>query len=453
MTFRLWKWQPIQWFQYTSLLRCWDAMMLDAGVNLPQHTIFFRFVAWCFLGSCFVDEPWRTFGMRVAIFGSIPGTWNSETMIGRINFPIIPRLNLDRVDLAGFSVYPCGWVWDYKRLSGCDVCSEEISLNSEKIPYKMKFETDFGKELAWCETKCKTHCGHPFWYQMTRFIIGINLWVFAILVCYFRGPVFSKYAPREAETKKTIGISMVASYDLCIDLPRKSQKFQKVGQFGMTIGNNFRNIGTILWFAILDLNLLSTCIVCSSIKHILDKFFSIKICSFCLKGKIETTIIGTQRFFQKCHPLFVGINNFKGFVRVDEHHWKNETIRVEPWWTRGFCHVLPCCREGKNEMNFRRLVVCRVRHFFQNMCEAVPGEEWQEMFGFRRVRMLHFQNAKQFPGSAVWDVRVSWRKLGISGTQGDVGDVGFGTFESKVSDPNCPIRFRYVWCSAWKLGG
>ena len=104
-------------------------------------------------------------------------------------------------------------------------------------------------------------------------------------------------------------------------------------------------------------------------------------------------------------------------------------------------------------MNFRRLVVCRVRHFFQNMCEAVPGEEWQEMFGFCRVRMLHFQNAKQFPGSAVWDVRVSWRKLGISGTQGDVGDVGFGTFESKVSDPNCPIRFRYVWCSAWKLGG
>ena len=29
----------------------------------------------------------------------------------------------------------------------------------------------------------------------------------------------------------------------------------------------------------------------------------------------------------------------------------------------------------------------------------------------------------------------------------------FGTFESKVSDPNFPIRFRYVWCSAWKLGG
>lgn len=113
---------------------------------------------------------------------------------------------------------------------------------------------------------------------------------------------------------------MVAPYDLCIDLPRKSQKFQKVGQFGMTTGNNFRNIGTILWFAILDLNLLSTCIVCSSIKHILDKFFSIKICSFCLKGKIETTIIGTQRFFQKCHPLFVGINNFK--VK-DSYAWMN----------------------------------------------------------------------------------------------------------------------------------
>ena len=83
-------------------------------------------------------------------------------MIGRINFPIIPRLNLDRFDLAGFSVYPCGWVCDYKRLSGCDVCSEEISSNSEDIPYKMKLEMDFGKELAWCETECKTHCGHPF---------------------------------------------------------------------------------------------------------------------------------------------------------------------------------------------------------------------------------------------------------------------------------------------------
>ena len=48
--------------------------------------------------------------------------------------------------------------------------------------------------------------------------------------------------------------------------------------------------------------------------------------------------------------------------------------------------------------------------------------EWQERFGFCRVRMLHFQNVKQFLASAVWDVAVSWRKkLGISGTEGDFG--------------------------------
>ena len=59
--------------------------------------------------------------------------------------------------------------------------------------------------------------------------------MFAILVCHFLGSVFSKYASRgEAEPEENIGISMVAACDLCVDLLRKSQKFQKVGQFGMT---------------------------------------------------------------------------------------------------------------------------------------------------------------------------------------------------------------------------
>lgn len=347
-------------------------------------------------------------------------------MIGRINFPIVPRLNLDRVDLAGFSVYPCGWVWDYKRLSGCDVCSEEISLNSEKIPYKMKFETDFGKELAWCETKCKTHCGHPFWYQMTRFIIGINLWVFAILVCYFRGPVFSKYAPREAETKKTIGISMVASYDLCIDLPRKSQKFQKVGQFGMTIGNNFRNIGTILWFAILDLNLLSTCIVCSSIKHILDKFFSIKICSFCLKGKIETIIIGTQRFFQKCHPLFVENQQFQ---RIRTRGWTSLEKWNDPGWTVMDKRVLPCStmlswRQERNEFPQARGVQSPT--FFPKHVRGCP---WGGMA--RDVWILPCQDATLSKRQAVsWFSRLG-RQSFLAET-GNLWDTGWR-------------RWRWIW--------
>lgn len=247
---------------------------------------------------------------------------------------------------------------------------------------------------------------------------------------------------------------MVAPYDLCIDLPRKSQKFQKVGQFGMTTGNNFRNIGTVLWFAILDLNLLSTCIVCSSMKHILDKFFSIKICSFCLKGKIETTIIGTQRFFQKCHPLFVGINNFK--VK-DSYAWMNIIGKMK---RSGLS------RDGQEGSTmFYHVVVkartkwisagswCAESEIFSKTCARLSLGRNGKTFGFCRVRMLHFQNAKQFPGSAVWDVTVSWRKLGISGTQVTSVTLDFGTFESKVSDPNFPIRFRYVWCSAWKLGG